>query len=84
MKQEEMYRYLKENVPSHKIKMEGNKILGKRLIKSRSFSSFKITFLKNEDEVSITTYHGRTLRYKDEQDLFCLMGSFTQIGMKAS
>ncbi len=79
MNQTEMFNYLKKNLTSHTVEMEGNKILGKRLIKSRSFSNFKITFLKNKNEVSITTYHGRTLRYNNHDDLFCLMGAFSYI-----
>ena len=76
----EMYDYLKENVSSHNLKITDNVIVGKKRIKSRSFSSFKITYLKN-GEVSIksTSYPSRTIRYSNEKDLFCHMGSFSNI-----
>lgn len=81
MTQAEMVNYLHNNISSHKIEVEENKILGERIIKSSSFSNFKITFLKNKDEVSITTYKGRTLRFGNKEDLFCLMGAFSHIRM---
>lgn len=76
----EMFQYLNKNIHSHVVEIDGNKIIGERLIKSRSFSNFKITFLKS-GEVSITTFHGRTLKYNNEQDLFNMMGAFTQLGI---
>lgn len=78
MTQEEMVEYLIKNINSHRLEVDGNKILGKRLYKSRSFSNFKITFLKS-GEVSITAYKGVTLRYDNERDLFNMMGAFTQL-----
>lgn len=64
-----MYAYLTGNVTSHDVTIEGNKIIGKRLIKTSSFRSFTITFLKCGKEVSIVTSRGRTIRFDDEQDL---------------
>lgn len=79
MNQKEMFNYFQERLHSHDVTLEGNKIKGKRLINSRSFSSFTIRFLKNSNEVSINTGHGVTLRYSDQDELFCIMGAFSRL-----
>jgi hypothetical protein len=76
LSQLEMFIFLKENLPSHNVEIEGNKIVGKRLINSRSFASFKITFLKN-GMYSVKATRGRTIRYDNVLDLFNLMGHFS-------
>lgn len=75
--QQEMFNYLKENLISHKVTVKDNKIIAKRKYKiGDSFSSFRITYLKN-DGVSIkgTSYPCRTMRYDNDEDLLCLIGS---------
>lgn len=79
MNQNEMFEYLQGRCVYHHITMEGNKIKGKRLIVSRSFNSFTITFLNNSDEISIKAGRGRTLKFSNQDDLFCFMGSFSYI-----
>jgi hypothetical protein len=64
----QMLNYLGENIPSHEFKAQKNKIIAKRLIKTDSFASFKITFLKN-GQLSLNI--GRwTKRYNNEIDLY--------------
>lgn len=76
--QNEMFGFLKENLSSHSVEIQENKIIAKRLINSRSFASFKLTFKKN-GTVSLLTTGGRTLNYSDVNDLFCVMGSFSSL-----
>lgn len=78
----EMYRFLIDNVKSHIFDIEGNSIIAKRRIKSRSFSSFKITYLKNgEISYKSTSYGSFTLRFSDEQDLFCQLGAVSDLSL---
>lgn len=74
--QQELFQYLKDNINSHTLEIKGNMITGKRLYKTRSFSNFKITFLKNSNEVSIknTSHKSYTMRFTDEGYLLCHMG----------
>jgi hypothetical protein len=78
----EMYRVLIDNVKSHTFDIEGNSIIAKRKIKSRSFSSFKITYLKNgEISYKSTSYDSFTLRFSNDQDMFCLSGSVSDLSI---
>jgi hypothetical protein len=79
----EMYEILKDNINSHTITLEGNTIIAKRKIKIRSFSNFKITYLKNGNEISYknTSYDSYTLRFTNDQDLFCQLGSVSDMSI---
>lgn len=71
----QMLGFLNENISSHEFKSGNNKIYGKKLIGSRSFCNFTITFLKNvKDQISLSM-QGVTKRYKDENELIRVLGS---------
>lgn len=79
MNQVEMTIYFQKKLTSHTVELKGNKIECKRKFNSSSFSNFVITFLNGcNGEVSINS-GGRTMRYKDQSDLFCLMGAFSYL-----
>ena len=76
--QSEMFNYLKELLTSHTLEVKNNTIIGKRkYIIGDSFSSFIITYLKNNNSVSVrsTSYKGNTMRYNNDDDIICLLGS---------
>ena len=76
IKQSELLELLNSTIKSHEIRSEGNKIIAKRLIQSRNFANFTITYLKNSHGViSLAIPGGRTLRYNNTQDLLIALGS---------
>ena len=80
--QKEMFDYLKENLTSHTVQMKNNTIVAKRKFRiGDSFSSFILTYLKNSNQVSVrsTSYKGITIRYSNDNDMFCQLGSMANI-----
>ena len=77
----EMYHYLKKHLSSHTVEISDNTIIAKRLIKTRSFASFKLTYLKNINEISYRgmTNNSCTLRFKNDEDLICQLGSVARL-----
>ncbi|MGN7300422.1 hypothetical protein [Ferdinandcohnia sp. SAFN-114] len=73
--QQQMFSFLQRTLLSHDVELVGNKIKAKKLLKSRSFSSFKLTYLKNGQEVSLNA--GKyTKRYTSDDELLNLIHSF--------
>jgi len=72
--QTQMLSFLDENLLYHEVKTKGNKIICRRTVNSRSFSSFKLTFLKTgEVSLNVRSY---TERFTSESDMFNFMGAF--------
>lgn len=72
----EMYEYLKEHIKSHSFEIVDNSIIAKRNYKSRSFASFKLTYLKKSNEISFknTSFESHTLRFANEEYLISHLG----------
>lgn len=73
----EMYTYLKENLTSHTLEIKNNIIIAKKKQHSGRFSSFKLRYLKQSNEVSYksTSYSSITLKFNNDKDLICQLGS---------
>lgn len=73
----EMYEYLKEHVKSHSFEIADNNIVAKRNYKSRSFASFKLTYLKKSNQIAFKniSFESYTLRFSNEKELLCQLGS---------
>lgn len=61
-------------LPCHEIRIENNVIKAKSLIRTSSFPSFQIRYLKN-GRVSVTATSGRTISYDSEERLMNALGS---------
>jgi hypothetical protein len=75
--QNEMYKWLKEHVTSHTFEQRNNLIVAKRKYKTQGFSSFIITYLKNENAISFkcTSFKSNTRKFVDDKDFVCQLGS---------
>lgn len=68
----QMSSYLSQ-LPCHEISVDNNIIKAKSLIRSSSFPSFQIRYMK--DCVSLKASVGKTIRYNSEEGLLSAMGS---------
>ena len=76
--QEQMYLYLTSLLTSHRVTMDGNKIIGtKKKGYGERFSSFRVTYLNNGEGISYnsTSYPSSTLRFNDDRDLINILGA---------
>lgn len=70
----QMIHFLTENIATHEFQSKGNKTYGRKLIGSRSFKNFTLTFFKS-GEVSLSGSGFNTLRYNNENKLIAGLGS---------
>lgn len=77
-----MFEYLQQNLISHTVKIEDNKIKAKKKHNWGRFLNFTLTYLKN-NEVSLSlSVPSKTRRYNSNTDLFRDLGAFASVEYK--